>query len=167
MTNTQNSVELVPMTDADYANFLAKKIPDYAQSKVEAGAWPPEDALRLSQEAHQRLLPDGLATKDNYLYSILDATSRANVGILWFAVVRNEGAPYLFIFQFEIGEAFRRKGYGTQAFRELENKAVELGLNKLALHVFGNNEPAIQLYKKLGYVVTDINMAKELNTSQG
>src|SRR5579871_2647764 len=99
------------MTDAEYTAFLAKKIPDYAQSKVEVGAWPPEDALRLSEEAHNRLLPDGTATKDNYLYTITETASRANVGFLWFAVIRNEGAPYIFVYQFEIDEEQRRKGY--------------------------------------------------------
>src|SRR5712692_9166483 len=149
------------MTDSEFADFMATVNPRYAQSKIEAGAWPPEDALRLSEESHRHVLPDGLATKDNNLYSIIDAANGANVGFLWFAVRREEGAPYIYIYQFEIAEGFRRKGYGTQAFRELEGKALELGLNKLALHVFGNNDPAIRLYEKLGYEVTDINMAKD------
>src|SRR5258708_1393920 len=136
MTTANNRVKLVPMTASEYADFLATANRRYAQEKVEAGAWPPEDALRLSEESHRQLLPDGVVTKDNYLYSIIDAANGTNVGFLWFAVRREEAAPYIYIYQFEIAEPFRRKGYGTQAFHELEQKAVVLCLMRLALHVF-------------------------------
>ena len=106
MPTSDNRVKLVPMTDSEFADFLATVNPRYAQEKVEAGVWPPEDALRLSEESHQQLLPDGLATKDNYLYAITDAANGVKVGFLWFAVRRDESTPYIYVYQFEIVESF-------------------------------------------------------------
>ncbi len=61
-----------------------------------------------------------------------------------------------------IYEDYRRRGYATQALRAIEEKARELGLNNIALHVFGHNDGARVLYEKVGYVVTDFIMAKDL-----
>ncbi len=44
----------------------------------------------------------------------------------------------------------------------LEDKAMELGLASLALHVFAHNPAAISLYEKLGYQVKGYNMTKAL-----
>ena len=41
------------------------------------------------------------------------------------------------------------------------------GLETLALHVFGHNPGARALYEKLGYEITNINMAKHLRTNEG
>src|SRR5262249_3655590 len=99
MPGSQNSVELGPMTDAEYDAFLARTNTRYARGRGEAGAWLPEDAARHAEESRQRLLPHGLATKDNYLYTITETATRANAGFLWIAVIRGDGAPYIFIYQ--------------------------------------------------------------------
>ncbi|HEU5369826.1 MAG TPA: GNAT family N-acetyltransferase, partial [Ktedonobacterales bacterium] len=61
-----------------------------------------------------------------------------------------------------IDEAFRRRGYASQAFLELEHKARNLGAARISLHVFGNNHAAIDMYTKLGYEPTNVLMAKTL-----
>jgi RimJ/RimL family protein N-acetyltransferase len=56
--------------------------------------------------------------------------------------------------QIRIGErdAWGR-GYGTEAVRLLVRHAFEeLGLNRVDLHVFATNEPAIRAYEKAGFV---------------
>jgi ribosomal protein S18 acetylase RimI-like enzyme len=59
--------------------------------------------------------------------------------------------PTGFIYDLLIHAPFRRRGYGRQAMLALEDKAQELGLASLTLHVFEGNTPARDLYAALGY----------------
>ena len=82
--------------------------------------------------------------------------------MLWVAAETRQGKTRAFVYDFAIDEAHRRQGYGEQAFRALEDKVRALGLDSIALHVFGHNHAARALYEKLGYVTTNINMEKKL-----
>ena len=62
-----------------------------------------------------------------------------------------------------IDEPYRRRGYGQAAMLALEDSVRSLGLRGIALHVFGHNTAARALYERLGYTVTNINMAKRLS----
>jgi RimJ/RimL family protein N-acetyltransferase len=155
-------VRLVPMSDAEYQPYLALAIRDYADEKVAAGNWQPAEALERSTQEFQKLLPDGVATQDNYLFTIEDQALAATVGMIWLSRIMQGAHPIIFIYDFRIDESYRRKGYGEQAMRAAEDQAKALGLDIIALHVFGHNQAARALYEKLGYEITNINMAKKL-----
>ncbi|HSO28244.1 MAG TPA: GNAT family N-acetyltransferase, partial [Anaerolineales bacterium] len=70
--------------------------------------------------------------------------------------------PTAFIYDFVIDEAYRRRGYGRLALLALEDKAREMGIDQIALHVFGHNHAARALYESVGYQVTNLQMAKAL-----
>jgi len=70
--------------------------------------------------------------------------------------------PSAFIYNIEIHPQFRRHGYATQAMLKVEGEARRLGAETIRLHVFGHNTAARPLYEELGYVPTNINMAKSL-----
>jgi ribosomal protein S18 acetylase RimI-like enzyme len=154
------------MTEQELPNYLAHVIPEYAHDKVRAGNWTEDQALELSRQEIQRLLPDGVSTKDNYLFSIElvegEAQAVAKVGVIWFAVVEWQQRRFAYIYDLVIDEARRRKGYAEQAMLALEDKVKALGLNTIALQVFGFNHAAQALYKKVGYEITNIHMAKSL-----
>lgn len=157
-------VRLIPMTDDEFQPYYQEAVGEYAQEHVEAGNWHPSEALQQSEKEFQQLLPDGVASKDQYLYSIVDDSTGLKVGMLWFAVRYQSGiSPYAFVYDFRIDEQFRRRGYGRQAFAVLEEKAKELGLGTIALHVFGHNHAAIALYQAAGYETTDLQMVKKLS----
>ena len=59
-------------------------------------------------------------------------------------------------------EAQRGKGYGKQLMLLIEEKARELGLKSLGLHVFAYNDVALKLYETVGYEVSSLNMRKNL-----
>src|SRR6266851_490585 len=65
-------------------------------------------------------------------------------------------------FNIVIFEAFRRQRYGTQALQALEERARQLGLASISLHVFGHNHAARATYEKLGYATTNVMMRKML-----
>jgi RimJ/RimL family protein N-acetyltransferase len=155
-------VRLIPMKTTEYQTYLAISIREYAEEKVQAGNWQPEEALERSTKEFQRLLPEGVATKDNYLYDIEDEALGAKVGMIWLARLMQGTKPVIFIYDFRIDEAHRRKGYGEQAMLAAEVQAKALGYDTIALHVFGHNHAARALYEKLGYEITNINMAKSL-----
>ena len=47
----------------------------------------------------------------------------------------------------------------------LEETVRALGLDEIRLHVFGHNGAARALYRKLGFVETNVMMAKQLGPS--
>jgi GNAT superfamily N-acetyltransferase len=151
-------MQLVPMTESEFDVYLARLIPHYAAEHVAAGNWSADEAEeRATQQVHG-LLPEGAKTPGHYLYTLRADGEDAAVGMIWLAL-RKAGA---FIFDIEVYETYRRRGYAMQAMTALEDRVRELGANRIALHVFAKNASARALYEKLGYVVTDISMAKAL-----
>ena len=154
-------MRLVPMTQAEYDRWIEQSIKDYAEDKVRAGTWQPADALDRSAADHKQLLPDGLQSKGQHLYTLEDEAAGKKVGMIWFAEV-NWGKPLAFIYDIVVDADQRGKGYGKQAMLALEDKVRELGVDRIGLHVFGFNTVARDLYLKVGYEITDYNMEKKL-----
>jgi ribosomal protein S18 acetylase RimI-like enzyme len=50
-----------------------------------------------------------------------------------------------------VARALRRRGIGSALMAAAESWARQAGVEKLELHVFPHNQPAINLYTKLGY----------------
>ena len=148
------------MTETEFTAFLERSIPEYADEKVKAGNWAAEESLQKSRESHAKLLPHGLSTPDNYLFTI--EHDGKTVGNLWLAIQHRPDGPIGFVYDVYIAEPFRRRGIAANAMRLLEEEAPRLGLHSLALHVFGDNAAARALYEKLGYEITNVNMSKNL-----
>jgi ribosomal protein S18 acetylase RimI-like enzyme len=155
-------VELIPMTGDRFHTYLGFAIASYAQETVRAGNMAPERALQAAESQFQSLLPDGLDTPDQYLFAIRDTVQDKDVGYLWFGFRNDGGKSFTALYDFLIFEGCRRQGYGTRALQALEKKAKAQGLDEIRLHVFGHNHPARALYEKMGYVATNITMAKRL-----
>ena len=154
-------IMLHPMTETELQRFLETAIVEYAQRHVEAGQWTAEESVEKSRKEFEDLLPQGVATPNHYLFTLINEAQQ-QVGMLWFARRESQGQPTAFVYEVRIDEAFRRRGYASQAFGEMETKVRELGWNRISLHVFGTNHAAIDLYHKLGYEVTNVLMAKTL-----
>ena len=153
--------KLVPLTQSEYDSWHAAQLDDYA-AEIERSGVPRELAQEKARTDSEQLLPGGLNSKDQYLYSVRDEDTGQKVGVLWFAPSERGERKTIFLYDILIDEEFRGRGYGTQAMTALEDRARELGAVRIGLHVFGHNERARQLYKRLGYVETNINMAKDL-----
>jgi RimJ/RimL family protein N-acetyltransferase len=151
------------MSQSDFEVYLESAIGHYAQEHVRAGNWSPDQARKLSEDSYHSLLPDGVATPNQYLFTIEDQELGEKVGLLWFAVDERGGTPRAFLYDIQIDQAYRRRGYGTQALQALEAKVRELGLGRIMLHVFGHNHAARAIYAKLGYEVADLILSKELD----
>ena len=154
-------IRLVPMTESEFEAYLEIAIPTYADDNVRAGYWSEEEALERSRKSYDGLLPQGVQTENNYLFRTQLEESGESIGMVW---MKHE-APrtHGFIFDITLDEAQRGKGYGKQTMLALEEKARDLGLETIGLHVFANNMAAMKLYKGLGYEVTSQNMVKKLD----
>ena len=157
------NVLLIPMTEQEFKTYLDTTLAEYAQEHVKAGNWSAEEAQEQAERQVQQMLPDGLATENQFFFTVKDADTLALVGILWFAIRKRGGKQQAFVFDIRIDEAFRRQGYGTATFMAMEEMVKEKGLDTITLHVFGHNHPARAMYHKLGYVETDVIMAKDLS----
>lgn len=155
-------VRLIPMTKAEFGPFMEISMHDQAQGQVETGTWRAEQADELIRKLRQQFLPDDLATPNHFFFSIEDGETGTIVGGLWFMVLDQDGERQLFVVDIQVYDGYRRRGYGTLAFRFMEEKAREMGLPAISLHVFKHNLPARAMYEKLGYVGTDEMMSKQI-----
>ncbi len=152
------------MTLAEFDAWRAAAIPAYAADKVASGQWAADQALQLSAGEYEELLPQGLQTPDNHLYTVLD-NAALPVGMLWFAIKTKFNARIAYVFDVGIDENRQRQGYASQAFVALEAEVQKLGLAGIALHVFGHNTAAQALYAKLGYQPTNVSLYKPINAA--
>lgn len=153
-------ITLRPMIEADFRIYLDKMIPEYAREKVAAGNWSAEEALERARVEYESYLPQGLQTPGQFLFTLWNESGE-KVGFLWYAI-QSRQPGWGFIYDFEIYEPFRRRGYASQALILLEQDARLRGLNKLELHVFGHNIAAREPYKKAGFVESNIMMLKQI-----
>lgn len=150
-------IKLEPIEQEDFDRFLEREIRGYAEDHVRNGNWSSEGALERSRKEFEHYLPDGIHSKDQYIYSIIDQDSN-KIGVLW-VQVKDQKA---FIFDFVIDEDFRGKGYGKQALAAMDEKLKHMNAESVELHVFGDNIAAQELYKKAGFQITGIHMNKKL-----
>ena len=152
-------VKLVKMTQEDFVPYLERGIREYAEDHVRNGNWTAEEALEKSRKQFQDLLPEGVNSKDQFLYSIVDEEINNKMGLLW-VQVRGQNA---FIYDFLIDEEFRGKGFGKQALTAMDEELKSMNVQSVGLHVFGDNTNAQELYKKMGFQITGMHMKKKLN----
>jgi ribosomal protein S18 acetylase RimI-like enzyme len=156
-------ITLIPIEQSDFETFLEQEIVDYAQDKVKSGNWLAEEALEKSRAEFLGLLPDGLQTQDQFIFTIFDEQTGQKLGVLWVQVKLGEAHRRAFICDFVIQPQFRGQGFGKQALQALDKKMEEMGVESISLHVFAHNTQAIGLYEKMGYAVTNLYMGKKLS----
>lgn len=145
-------VALRPMTADEFAGYREHLVTAYAQDMVDAGAFDDlPTALTASERSTQELLPDGPASTGHHLWSAMDGD--AVVGILW---IHSEGAK-AFIYDIEVRDELRRRGYGQEMLDSGARAAVKLGARTLGLNVFGHNDGAAALYARAGYDTTELS----------
>jgi ribosomal protein S18 acetylase RimI-like enzyme len=156
-------ITLAPMNETEFLAYVVESVPNYALDKVRSGQWQESESVRLAQEGFKSLLPQGIGTSDNHLFTIRDNSTQAKVGLLWFAVQEQAGKKIAYVYDILIYPDFRRMRYATQVFQALESEARGRGLRGIALHVFGHNLAAQALYRELGFEPTNINLFKRID----
>jgi ribosomal protein S18 acetylase RimI-like enzyme len=112
----------------------------------------------------EEILPDSPPT---YLYP-KSATQnfKSVVGCLWLgnAIDQTTGERHAHIFLLYVAQEHRRLGIGAALVIHAENWARTRGDRQIGLQVFLSNQPALNLYQKLGYQSHSIWMLKSLDS---
>ncbi|MER5890723.1 GNAT family N-acetyltransferase [Streptomyces sp. NPDC001941] len=153
-------VEVRRMAAGEYEEWAARSQQEFARSWVERGV--PEAQARAKAEASMREnLPLGLDTPDTDISVALHEGALA--GYLWTGVRDLEpGRRGGFVYDIEVTEALRGRGFGRTLMLLAEHRALRAGTDRLGLHVFAGNAPALGLYASLGYATTHVNSFKTL-----
>jgi ribosomal protein S18 acetylase RimI-like enzyme len=146
------------MNNKEFKSYIEFMVPDYARDIAEHYLISIEEANVDAEKQIGSLLPDQENTEGQYLYHIKNEESLA--GYLWFHV--NNEEKKAFLYHIYILDEFRQQGIAREALRFFEGEAKKLGATSLGLHVFGSNENAINLYRKLGFKQASVSMNKIL-----
>ncbi|GIO23287.1 GNAT family N-acetyltransferase [Oceanobacillus sp. J11TS1] len=125
------AVRLEKMNADEYQHYLSYTVKHYAEEQIKSGNWEKQEAISKATAEHEKLLPNGEKTENNYLFTIRDG--QQEVGMIWLAQISAEKG---FIYDINIWEGNRGKGYGKLAMEEIESAAKKIGLKKIGLHVF-------------------------------
>ena len=151
-------ITLEPMSIAAFGTWRTKAIKDFAQDKIDALTWTPEEALEKSRASYQELLPQGLHTPGELLWTI--EHDGVGIGSLWVHI--DKATNHFFIYDINIQADQQNQGFGQQTLQVLEAEARRRHIAAIDLHVFGGNLRAQHVYTKMGFITTDINMSKPL-----
>ena len=108
-------------------------------------------------------MPRGYATEGHrFLYA--ETESGLVIGSVWLGLSdpRTGSRDGAFLYDIEVAQPHRRRGYAKAILGALERLASHSGAQALSLNVFGNNQPAIALYDSCGYRVASQQMIKDV-----
>ena len=129
---------------------------------LKAGNSTPENSLKKAKEQYAELLPQGLATPNNYFYTITGTEQLGIIGMCWFSLEPRQGQLRAYVYDVYLVPSVRGKGLGRLVIAEMESCASSRGALKIELMVFGENTTARSLYEKCGFLYTTMYMAKSL-----
>ena len=156
------SLRLLSITQDDFEAWKTGSIKDYADEKVKAGNWTAEEAPGFAEQTFVSIPPQGFSTADHYFFSIENPSAREKVGIVWYSINREGKRSFAYIWDFAICEQHRRRGYGSEALRLLEEKWGSRGLTPYHCTFLGTTMPPESCTGKAGYAVTNVNMSKKV-----
>lgn len=144
-----------------FAAYRRHAIVHHARDKADSSVWSPGEAPVRAAGEFDGLLPEGTETERRFVYEIHDAPEV--VGVVWFVLQTTGNGRAVWIYDVQVFDRFRRRGYATRALRATEQRARELGADRVQLHVFGHNAPARALYERMGYEPISIVLSRRLD----
>ena len=148
------------MSEAEFIAYKAFLIEDYARDIAQHVGMSDDEARNSAATRINDLLQHGRTTPGELLYIVVKEETQESIGYLWCRI--DQARRRAFIYDIEIHEAYRGKGYGKSTLDLLEAKLKALGMTTLGLHVFVQNATAIRLYTQQGYRTTGLDMQKDL-----
>lgn len=150
-------MKLIKMNQEEFELIKGKMIADYTKEKVKLGIWAEEEALELAKETFNTMLKDGVDTKNNFFYNIVNENVD-RIAYVWFAKPENEA----FIYNVDIFEAYKEKVDLKEIYTLIEDAIFSLRATKISIHSFGYNKELIDRYKTYGFDIIDVTLSKKL-----
>ncbi|MNE67144.1 putative N-acetyltransferase YycN [compost metagenome] len=151
--------KMTALVFSEYKN-IAIKLHAIEQSEAQDQSKESSEASTLS--AFNRLLPDGINTKDHFFYSIKIHTTKSIAGYIWTYHHETATGMEAYLYDILILEEYKRMGIGKKSLGQILENLKLAGFRRVVLHAFSRNQAAINLYRSLGFRETSIYMAKNL-----
>ncbi len=153
---------LEPMTDADFAAFLRKTIPEYASAQVISGNWHADEAMRRAQEEFRKILPRGPQTPHQHLFVIMDAEKSEKVGMCWYTLDDLHLKKKAFLADFFIFPEKRYQGYEEQSLVLLGEHLKSLNVQRVEVHLFAQDHEERRNFEQAGFELASVYLGKNL-----
>ncbi|WP_211517209.1 GNAT family N-acetyltransferase [Geodermatophilus africanus] len=151
-----------PMTEAEFAGWQDDLARAYADEQVQSGNWAPGEALARAREAARRGSHRG-GTHPGCCSSSGCGQAGSESGASGSPSSTRRGLrTRAFLYDIEVDEPHRGKGYGRALLTAAEEAARSRGVSALELNVFGGNATSIGLYESAGYIVVQQQMRTRL-----
>ena len=153
-------LSLVEMDPDDFLRRRTPLIATYARAIAASRALSPAEAEAEAERDVATQLPRGPATRGQLLRkALVDGTE---VGWIWVSLPGTTIPEMAWISDVEVDPDFRSRGYGGAIITAAEAELAGLGVPRLGLNVFGDNDTADRLYRRLGFEVTAQQYSRSL-----
>jgi RimJ/RimL family protein N-acetyltransferase len=155
-------IRFEPMTDSDFQMYLRKVVPEYAAEYVHAGSWHPDEAMSRARDQFQRIFAHGPQTPNQTLYTVWDAETNINIGMLWYTLDVSRKRRTVFLSDFFIFMEFHGRGYEERVLIALEDELRAAGVERVELNLFWHNTVERGMYEKTGFTPVSVYCGKDL-----
>lgn len=149
------ALQLRPIEDEEFVAWLPLLREDYAQELV-------RDYGMSADQARSKAVAeiDGRRRAEHSVFVI--EVDGEPVGHLWLVERRDAYEPTLVVYDIDVDEPYRGRGYGKAAMVFAEEEARRRGLTRIALRVGARNDVARNLYRSLGFEENEVAMSKPI-----
>ncbi len=133
-----------PFSKEEFFRFEEWEIESYANALIRSKTESKEDALCVSAEELEEMLPDGLSTEGNFFLTALDGEQN-EIGFVWYSETDKDE---VFLSELYVYEEFRNLGFEEAVLSAFEKIC---GASLISLHVFDCDKNLIKMYRRAGY----------------
>jgi ribosomal protein S18 acetylase RimI-like enzyme len=155
------ALRLRPMRDDELAAFLPRGEEGYRRQLTDFAGMSEAEARAKAARDYANVFPGGRVQEDHFVFVVETEPEARRVGYLVYAL-RAEGRK-AWLYELEIDEAERGRGYGGEAMRLFEEDTRARGVQEVGLNVFAGNDVARSLYRSAGYHEQSVWMIKRLD----
>ena len=146
------------MPDDRLEDWIARSFTVYLDERMQSGESREVAEARVARSMDENF-PNGRPLPSHRIFDVMEGDEP--VGQLWIGP-QVPGSTSWWVYDVEIFEPYRRRGYARAALDFGHAEAKSLGGTSIGLNVFGFNTGAKELYEKLGYAVTSTQMKRDL-----
>ena len=143
---------LAAMNRDDFARRRGPLVAGYATAIASARRLPMAAAVTEAERSVTEKVPRGPATPGQLMRKAV--AGGAEVGWIWVTLPEPTRPTMAWLTDVEVDPEHRSRGYACAIIEAVEAELTGLGVPRLGLNVFGDNETALRLYDRLGFQVT-------------
>ena len=145
-------LKLVEMEPDDFTRRRGPAVAIYARALMTSRGLTAAEAAQEAERHVADHLPRGSAARSQLLRkAMVDGTE---VGWVWVSMPGPTRPGMAWLSTIEVDPDFRSRGYAAEILTAAGAELAGLGVPRLGLNVFGDNEVAARLYRRLGFDLT-------------